>query len=604
MIKQHTFAQKRTIRTGCTLGLAAVVLCGSLTAEVEDEFDQLIVSAWRLPGDISRTTSAVTVLDPEEMEKMGLLDIKDALNRIPGVIATSLGGQTGGLGSVYIRGTTSSYSQLVIDGIRVSDSTSPLGNFLSGGRVNDFSRIEVIRGPQAAIHGGESVGGVIWMETARGSGEPETYLRTEVGSFDTHQVFGSHSGEKNGFSWYVGGGHEHTDNDAPNESYDLIRSSMRLEWVQTKDLTLGMTYRGQDSRFKYDFFGTNLDHVDSNLVTAYANARLAPGWLSSVVMGLYKESFDNDTAFGNYGSDLERVVLSTDQSFEISEAYTLLLGGFVERSDYSNTSNTVSDDYRYGGHLGMQWTPTDRFTADAVVRWEDYVNYNDQVTWRLGGGWQALQKTKLRAGVGEAFRTPTLLDLYGTPFGLGNPNLEAEESLGWDFGVEQELTENHRVSITYFENSIDNQIQTTFTPVPPSPAPVNLPGATHTRGLEFAANGKISEGVDYQVSWTWLGDALQDQPENTATASVQYRPIEKLLLGAGATYVDTRSYGSITPLDEYLLLRVHASYELNENVTLHARVENLANEDYVLANFGIPVPGAGLGFYTGVTATF
>ena len=602
MIKHKTFAQKRTIRTGCTFGVLAVVLCGSLKAEVEGELDQLIVSAWRMPGDISRITSAVMVLDAEEMEKMGILDIKDALDRIPGVIATSTGGQTGASGTVLIRGTTSSYSQLVVDGIRVSDSTSPMGNFLSGARVNDFSRIEVIRGPQAAIHGGESVGGVIWMDTARGSGEPEAYLRTEVGSFGSHQVFGSNSGEKNGFLWYVGGGHEHTDNDASHESYDLIRSSMRLEWAQTKDLTLGMTYRGQDSEFQYDFFGINIDYVDTNLVTAYANARLAPGWNSNVVMGLYKESFDNDTAFGNYGADLERVVLSTDQSVEISEAYTLLLGGFVEHTDYSNTLNTVSDEYRYGGYLGMQWTPTDLFTADAVVRWEDYVNYSDQVTWRMGGGWQALEKTKLRAGLGKAFRTPTLLDLYGTTIGLGNPNLEAEESLGWDLGVEQELSEHHRVSITYFENSIENQIQSTFV-FPLSPPPVNLSGATRTRGVEFAASGEISENVDYLVSWTWLGDSLQDQPENTATASIQYRPMEKLLLGFGANYVDTRSYGG-APLEDYFILRAHASYELNDHVTVHARVENLANENYELANFGKPINGAGLGFFTGITATF
>jgi vitamin B12 transporter len=400
----------------------------------------------------------------------------------------------------------------------------------------------------------------------------------------------------------MGGGYEHTDNDAPNESYDLIRNSMRLEWVQTENLTLGMTYRGQDSRFEYDFFGSNIDHVDSNLVTAYANARLAPGWVSNVVMGLYKESFDNDTAGANYGADLERVVFSTDQRFEISEDYTLLLGGFVEHSDYSNTINTVSDEYRYGGHLGMKWTPVDRFTGDAVLRWEDYVNYSDQVTWRLGGAWQALEKTKFRTGVGKAFRTPTLLDLYGTTFGLGNPNLEAEQSLGWDFGMEQELNEHHRLSVTYFENSIENQIQTTFA-FPLSPPPVNLPGSTRTRGVEFAASGEITEEVDYLVSWTWLGDSLQDQPENSATASLHYRPIEKILLGVGATYVDTRSYGG-APLDEYLLLRVHASYKMNKNVTLHARVENLTDENYELANFAKSVNGAGLGFYTGITATF
>jgi vitamin B12 transporter len=603
MTQNKTSAQSRATRTGRTLiGIAAITLCGHVPAEIENDLETLVVSAWRMPEGISGTTSAVTLLDPGEMESIGLLDIKDALDRIPGVISTSTGGQTGALGSVFIRGTTTSYSQLVVDGMRVSDSTTPFGNFLSGARVNDFSRIEVIRGPQAAIHGGESVGGVIWMETARGSGEPMTYLRTEIGSFDTINGYGSNSGSKDGFSWHLGGGYEHTDNDAPNESYDLIRSSMRLEWAQSEDLTIGMTYRGQDSRFRYDFFGGNVDYVDSNLVTAYADAQLAPGWISKSVIGFNTEAFDNDTAFGNYGSDLERIVLSTDQSVELSENHKLLFGGFIEHTDYSNTIGTVSDEYRYGGHLGIQWTPSDRFTADAVVRWEDYVNYSDQVTWRIGGGWQPLDKTRLRVGIGKAFRTPTLLDLYGTTFGLGNPNLEAEDSLGWDLGIEQELGEDHRVSVTYFENSIENQIEATFA-FPLSPPPVNLPGSTRTRGVEFAAYGRISERIDYQLSWTWLGDSLQDQPNNTATASIQYRPSEKLLLGCGASYVDERSYGG-GPLDSYLLLRIHGSYALTENVTVHARVENLADEGYELSRFGNSIKGAGLGVFTGLTATF
>lgn len=581
---------------------SAFTLCGHAPAEIENELDTLVVSAWRTPEEISSTTSAVTLLDLGEMESIGILDIKDALNRIPGVIATSTGGQTGALGSVFIRGTTTPYSQLVVDGMRISDSTTPFGNFLSGARVNDFSRIEVIRGPQAAIHGGESVGGVIWMETARGSGDPMTYLRSEVGSFATLNTYGSNSGSKDGFSWHLGGGYEHTDNDAPNESYDLIRSSMRLEWAQSEDVTIGMTYRGQDSRYQYDYFGSNIDHVDSHLVTAYADAQLAPGWISKSVIGFYNEAYDNDTDLGNYGSDLERVVLSTDQSVEISENHKLLFGGFIENTDFSNTLGTVSDEYRYGGHLGMLWTPTDRFTADAVVRWEDYVNYSDKVTWRIGGGWQALDKTRLRGGIGKAFRTPTLMDLYGTTLGLGNPNLEAEDSLGWDLGVEQELSEDHRVSVTYFENSIKNQIETTFV-LPLSPPPVNIPGSTLTRGVEFAANGAISESIDYQLSWTWLGDSLQDQPKNTATAAIHYRPSEELLFGMGATFVDTRAYDG-APLDDYLLFRIHTSYRLNDMVTLHARVENLTNQDYVLADFGTPRQGAGLGFYTGVTAEF
>jgi outer membrane receptor protein involved in Fe transport len=116
-------------------------------------------------------------------------------------------------------------------------------------------------------------------------------------------------------------------------------------------------------------------------------------------------------------------------------------------------------------------------------------------------------------------------------------------------------------------------------------------------------NGALAESVAYRITWTWLGASLQDQPDNTATASIDWRPMEKVLLGIGASYVDERSYGG-DPLDAYLLLRLYGSYEIRENITLHARVENLADDAYELSRFGTPIQGAGLGFFAGVTVEF
>lgn len=598
MTQNKTSALGRTKWTGCALtGIAAITLCGHAPAEIESELDTLVISAWRLPGKVSEATSAVTAINPRELEERGILDLRQALNEVPGVIATSTSGQTGAIGSVFIRGTTTSYSQLVVDGMRVSDSTVSLGNFFAGARLDDLGRIEVLRGPQAAIHGGESVGGVIWLETARGEGDPTTQLRMEGGSFDSLNGHLSHSGEKDGFSWFLGGGYDGTHNDATGQDFDQARAAMRLEWAQSESLTLGMTFRATDSRFQYESFGTNTDHTDAGLATVYANVRFAPGWLARFTLGRYSESYDNDTAFGNYGTDLERTVFSTDHSISMGDDHTLLTGAFWEYTDFSNTIGTDTDAQRYGAHIGWEWKPTDTITSDAVLRWEDYAEYDDQVTWRIGSSWQALEKTRLRAGVGKAFRTPTYLDLYGTAFGAGNPKLAAEESIGCDVGIEQGIGDSHRVSLTWFENSIENRVRSLPTP------PVNLPGDTPTRGLEFAAEGEISRCVGYRLAWTWLGDSLQDQPDHTATASIDWRPTEKLLFGCGAAYVDERSYGG-GPLDSYLLFRIHGSYAISENVRLHARVENLADEDYELSRFGAPIKGAGLGLFTGLTASF
>lgn len=598
MTKQKPSAQSRTNATGRALiGVAAITLCGHAPAEIEKELDALVVSAWRMPGKASETTSAVTVLDPRELEERGVLDLRQALNEVPGVIATSTSGQTGAIGSVFIRGTTTSYTQLLVDGMRVSDSTVSLGNFFSGARLDDLGRIEVLRGPQAAVHGGESVGGVIWLETARGEGDPVTSMRMEGGSFDSLNGHLSNSGEKGGFSWFLGAGYDGTHNDAVSQDFDQARAAMRLEWEQSENLTLGMTFRGTDSRFRYESFGMNTDHTDATLATVYANARLAPGWLTRFTLGHFTERYDNDTAFGNYGSDIGRTVLSTDHSIAMGDHHTLLSGAFWEYTDFSNTIGTATDAQRYGVHAGWEWKPAESVSADAVLRWEDYAEYSDQVTWRVGSSWQALGGTRLRVGVGKAFRTPTYLDLYGTAFGAGNPDLAAEESIGWDLGIEQRIGAAHRVSLTYFENSIEDRIQSFPTP------PVNLSGDTPTRGLEFASEGDLSACLGYRLSWTWLGASLQDQPDNTASASLAWRPTERLLLGCGASFVDERSYGG-TPMDSYLLLRIHGSYRVSENLSIHARVENLADESYELSRFGTPIKGAGLGLFAGLTATF
>ncbi|BCX47355.1 TonB-dependent receptor [Haloferula helveola] len=590
----------RTRTTRRRLLLAATLTFASHAAgEVESELDPLVVSALRTPLPASETTSAVTRLDPLELESRGILDLRDALNEVPGVIATSTAGQTGAIGSVFVRGTTTAYSQLVVDGIRLSDATAPLGNFFAGARLDDLGAIEVLRGPQAAIHGGESVGGVIWLQTARGEGDPRTRLRLEGGSFDTFDTHLSHSGAKDGVSWFAGVGYGGTHNDAADQDYDQSRAALRLEWEATDNLTLGMTFRSVDSRFDYPFFGANTDRIDATLATVFADARIAPGWNARFTAGHYAESYDNDSIWGNYGTDLERTVVNTDHVIEVNGCHKLLAGAYFEHTDFRNTIGTDAARDRFGGYLGWQWQPSDRFVADAVVRWEDDQSYGDEFTWRTGAAWNATGTTRIRGGIGRAFRTPTYLDLFGTAFGAGNPNLGAETSIGWDLGIEQRIGEHHTVSVTWFENSIEDRIRSFPTP------PVNLPGETPTRGLETALQGEWCDGQwRYRLAWTFLDESLQDQPDHTATASLDWRPVEKLLLGIGASYVDERSWGG-RPLDDYLLLRLYGSYQLTERVRLHGRIENLADTGYQLSNFGgSVVEGPGLGAFAGVTLEF
>jgi vitamin B12 transporter len=310
-------AFRRVLLTVPRLCAAGVLLSPLAMAENEQTLDDLIVSAWRTPTEAGKTTAAVTVLDPEELEERGIYDLTTALNEVPGVIATSTAGQQGAIGGLFIRGTTTAYSQVVVDGMRLSDSTAPLGNFLGNARIDDLSRIEVLRGPQSAIYGGEAVGGVVWLETARGAGEPNGIVRLEGGSFDSFAGHASANGKTGDVSWFFGGGYDTTANDQPNNDWDQGRAALRVEWQANPDVILGTTIRANDSR--YENRGGSIDHLDGLLATAYADVKLNEVWSARFHMGRYDESYDSDASWGNFGTDLQRASVSTDHVFTLND---------------------------------------------------------------------------------------------------------------------------------------------------------------------------------------------------------------------------------------------------------------------------------------------
>jgi vitamin B12 transporter len=264
---------------------------------------------------------------------------------------------------------------------------------------------------------------------------------------------------------------------------------------------------------------------------------------------------------------------------------------------------------RYGLHSVLEWDPVEQLTTTAALRWEDYDSFGDEVTWRLGSIYRIEETgTAVRAGFGTSFRAPSYTDLYyfsPPPFGyIGNPDLEAQSSTGWDFGIEQKLGADHTLEVAWFSNRIEDAIKSYYDPEGDfTYTSANLPGTSTTDGLELGLRGNwLDEMLSYRLAWTYLHESLSDQPRNAVTAAMDWKPTSKMLLGMGFTHLSDHSWGG-QPLSSYTLFRIHGSYQLMERVKLHARVENLFDEGYELyrGTFGPPVEGAGTGLFAGVT---
>ena len=194
------------------------------------------------------------------------------------------------------------------------------------------------------------------------------------------------------------------------------------------------------------------------------------------------------------------------------------------------------------------------------------------------------------------------IEIFG--FGGGaNFDLDPEESIGWDLGIDQIFYDGkYTLGVTYFENRIKDSIETTFDPVTFAATNFNNSGTSITRGVEFQAQGKwLDDRIRANFNYTWLDESLSDQPEHSAGLRLDASITEKLDAGISANYLDSRSFGA-NNLDSYILVNLHANYKLSPSLTLNARAENLTDETYEFFNgFGSTFPARGTGFFGGLT---
>jgi iron complex outermembrane receptor protein len=605
--------QPTPLRGSRRSAFALIALLAHSPARAEEkkaELEPLIVSALRTARDASTIASSVTRLDPEALQNQGLLQLRDALNQAPGVISTSTSGQTGAPGALFIRGTSTKYAQIVVDGMRLSDANNQLNNLLGAAFTYDLGELEILRGPQGAIYGGESIGGVIWMETPHGSGKPGGSVTFEAGSFNSLLTRGVAQGEVGDLSYYLSAGYVETDNDAPHNAYHQGNTVLRVEGKLDSVWTVGATFRGSDSsgqdlNTSYSMDGES--EFNNALGTIYATGKISSNWTARFHAGYYQESFDQsyvDSWAGpsSYFSDMTAGSISTDHEITLADNLRLLAGAFVHTDTYESTySPPDQEGDRYGLHSTLEWDIIDNLTSTASLRWEDYDAFGTELTWRFGTIYNlARTGTTFRGSIGTSFRSPTYAELYGSAFNPPNPGLDAESATGWDLGIEQKVGAHHMIEATWFHNRISDQI---FYPSFYSAAE-NLSGESETNGLEVGLRGSwLDDALNYRVVWTYLHESLENAglPRNAGTASIDWKASSKSLVGVGASYLADHSWGG-TSLDSSIITRLYGSYQLTENVNLHARVENVLDEDYKLYDgFGSVAQGSGTGLYAGIT---
>jgi len=162
----HTILKRRRL-VAALFGALLVPAAFADSPTPQGTLPSVVVTATRTAETVDDTLSSVTIITHADIERLQPTSLADLLIGLPGVSIA----QTGGVGqpiSLFLRGTNSTHTLVLIDGVRigsVSSGTPALAQI----PVNAIDRIEIVRGPRSSLYGSDAVGGVIQIFTRHGS---------------------------------------------------------------------------------------------------------------------------------------------------------------------------------------------------------------------------------------------------------------------------------------------------------------------------------------------------------------------------------------------------------------------------------------------------
>ncbi len=152
-------------------------------AEVQQELDEVVVTASRVSEKIKDTAVTVNVLSEPELEKVKARNPADFLSRLPGINSQNLGGESELTAIRVPTHFTNPYTIVLLDGVPAASYGSGSSSQFSQLNSDNIARIEVIKGPASALYGSNAIGGIINVITKNPSAKPQVKIWSELGDY-------------------------------------------------------------------------------------------------------------------------------------------------------------------------------------------------------------------------------------------------------------------------------------------------------------------------------------------------------------------------------------------------------------------------------------
>lgn len=475
---------------------AAAVSCAAAAGQFDAELQELalfypeqglIYSASKRVETFMEAPSAVYTLTAEDIKYSGAKKITDALRMVPGLDVADVNNFYTG---VQARGFSffPKYARqmlVLIDGRSVY---SPQINATFWDQiplfVEDIERIEVIRGPNAALYGSNAFNGVINIITKSPDTTGGAFMSLAAGNRSSRRAVARYGGRADRLSFRVTGGYQES------EGFSRVSDRVRRPMMSARgDYTID-----ESSRLVFEGGYAGGEHELSRT--------MEPSLTSFFAMARYEKQLDGHNGFTLQAyHDYRRTrvffgmpdkLWEDDVEFQFNrtaERYELVLGGGYRRDHvrHGYLSGRQYDEFALVGTRGLPngtktsniyklfanctWRLRDNLLLTGALMYENNDFAGSMLSPKAALVYLPSERHSLRVSVSRAYRTPSFIEYYADfsvpapalapPYigQKGNRNLDPERMAAYEFGYRGKFFRDALlVNLETFYHSIDDII--------------------------------------------------------------------------------------------------------------------------------------------------
>lgn len=580
------------------------------------ELADTVITASRVEQPRSQVQSANSVFTRDDIERLQPQDVPALLERVPGLHIARNGG-AGSLTGVFLRGTSSAQTLVLVDGQRISGSSSGVASleFLN---IEHIERVEVVRGGRSAIYGSDAIGGVIQIFTRQGDnhgwqprlavglgthGRVERSLGLSGGNTETRLDLGLSLDEHDGF--------KRTTLPGSNDSqYRNKAANLSLSHRFSERLRVGVTGLHQSGDSEYDFTLSPAAFAEAEFglssVNSFADLQLTERWASRLELGHSEERRMTTDPFGGSVFNSYRDQANWLNTLDLNPNHSLLLGAewYEDRLNSSNEFTRTTRSNR-AGFIQHRFSGT-RFSTEVGVRHDRNQQFGSENTWNAAGTWHLSLEQELVLSYSQAFRAPTFNDLYfpdscfmGSCTIFANPDLKPETARSYELQWRAQLSPATRLETSVYRINLRDAIVTNNAldgnqAGNPDPfRPDNIDKA-RIHGAEVSLFTQLL-GWNLNTSYALVdarnqsgggndGNRLARRPMNNLSVDIDRR-FGSISVGA-SWLAKSHSYDDLNNdnrIPGYALLGLRSSWQASDELRLNLVVDNLLDRDYYQA---------------------